>query len=108
MNAFVNSVVEVIGKIIAAGFLSLCAYLAPKLKEWLTIKLGKTNLEYLERLVSNFVIAAEQLYKAEDPDGFKRKDYVYNELKKLGICINDQLEAMIEAAVYGLPHEGNK
>ena len=59
-------------------------------------------------LIENFVTAADQLYKADDPTGVIRKKYVEDQLKALGYAITDELNAFIESAVKKCNKEYNK
>ena len=54
----------------------------------------------LDLLIADFVAAAEQLLKQDDPDGSKRKQYVTDCLMAIGIAITDEINARIEAAVF--------
>lgn len=60
---------------------------------------AEQNVELYQRIYS-FVAAADQMLKAEDPDGSKRKAYVVENLMALGIAITQEVNALIEAAVY--------
>lgn len=93
------TILEIIVKILA---LIVMGYIIPKLRAYLSAKLSAENMAELERLVWAFVEAAEQTLRADDPTGEKRKAYVVSQLKDLGYEITAELDAMIEAAVYGL------
>lgn len=56
----------------------------------------------LDVLIYDLVAAAEQLLKKDDPDGSKRNQYVKDNLKELGIVITEEINARIEAAVFGI------
>ena len=62
---------------------------------------AEQKAELIER-VYNFVAAADQMLKESDPDGSKRKGYVTENLMKLGIVITEEVNAIIEAAVFGI------
>lgn len=97
-----NDIITIIIKI-AAGLLAIVgAYAMVKVKSWLTAKLGAEKTAALERYITEFVAAAEQLYKEEDPDGTKRLKYVTELLGELGYEITDFVRAMIEAKVYDI------
>ena len=80
----------------------ITGYILPKFKAYLSAKLSAEQRDELDRLVNAFVEAAEQTLRADDPTGVKRKEYVVKQLKALNYEITDELDALIEAAVYGL------
>ena len=65
------------------------------------IEAGKAS--ELDKLIYQFVSAADQLLKAQDPTGAKRQAYVYDLLTKLGVVITDIIKAKIEANVLKMP-----
>ena len=69
-------------------------------KEVLKTKVEAQQASELDRLIYDFVAAAEQQLKEEDPDGTKRKAYVVEQLNAVGIAISQEINARIEAAVY--------
>ena len=69
-------------------------------KEVLKTKVEAQQASELDRLIYDFVAAAEQQLKADDPDGSKRKAYVVEQLNAVGIAISQEINARIEAAVY--------
>lgn len=91
--------IEIAVKIIAV---ILTGYILPKLRAYLSAKLSAEEWAALVKLITALVEAAEQTLKDEDPSGKHRKAYVVSELKELGYDITDQIDAMIEAAVYGI------
>lgn len=100
-----NEIMELIGKLLGAAAVIILAYIAPAVKNWLAERLSAEQLAKLELTICSFVRAAEQLYKTEDPDGTIRKAYVVSELRQLGILCTEQVNAMIEAAVFNLPRK---
>lgn len=48
---------------------------------------------------------SDELLKAEDPSGEKRRVYVYGLLEELGVVITDIIKAKIEANVLKMPKE---
>jgi hypothetical protein len=67
---------------------------------WLKGKVSEQKIQDAEKWVLIAVKAAEQLFK-ESKMGDKKKEYVLDILKSKGITITEQeLDAMIEAAVY--------
>lgn len=74
---------------------------------WLKAKLGAENLSSIEVWVNVAVAAAEQIYKVAG-SGTNKKIYVTEFLKGKGITITDEeLDALIEAAVYELNRAKN-
>ena len=70
------------------------------LKSWLEEKLGAQRTQALEEYITQFVAAAEQQFKENDPDGTKRMEYVISLLQDLGYAVTDHVKALIEAAVF--------
>lgn len=91
----INLAIEVIA-VILAGFV------LPKLRAYLKAKLDAEQWEALKRLVTVLVEAAEQTLKEDDPTGKLRKQYVVSQLHELSYDVTEEVNALIEAAVYGL------
>ena len=72
------------------------------LKDALKARVESEQATQLDRLIYDFVAAAEQTLKEGDPDGSKRKAYVTENLMALGIAISQEINARIEAAVFGI------
>lgn len=103
-----DQMISVIGKLIAAVFVGVVTYLAPRLKNWLEVHTSKSSQEQIKLLVTSFAEAAEQLLHDDDPDGSKRMDYVKNQLTALGIGLTSDVIAMIEGAVWGINNQNRK
>lgn len=88
-------VVRILGALLACGLI----YFIPKINAYLNETLGEEKALKLKRLVMEFVRAAEQLYKEEDPDGTIRKKYVEEQLKSLGYEITEYINGLIESEV---------
>lgn len=74
---------------------------------WLKAKLGAENLSTVEMWINDAVAAAEQIFKLSG-SGPSKKTYVMEFLKGKGITITDEeLDALIEAAVYELNRSKN-
>lgn len=99
---------ETIGNLLAAFVVGMLAYLVPKVKSWLEAKTNKDTADWLMQLVTSFCRAAEQLYKAQDPDGTMRNQYVRTNLQALGIEITESVINMIESAVWEINTETKK
>lgn len=95
-----NEMIETLGKLIAAIFVGIVAYLTPKIKAWFEVHTTKTSQETIKILIKSFVQAAEQLLHDTDDDGTKRMDYVKNQLTAIGIGITEDIVSMIEGAVW--------
>lgn len=93
---------EIIGKILGAVVVAIIAYLTPKFNAWLEAKVGSEKAEVLRRLIMELVTAADQLFKTEDPTGQIRKRYVEQQIEALGYKITDDINAMIESAVWSI------
>lgn len=103
-----DQILEIVGKILAAAFVALIAYVTPKVKTWLEEKIGETKTEKVLVLIKNFVTAADQLYKEDDPTGEIRNQYVKDQLTALGYAITSEINSFIESAVKECNKEYNK
>ena len=103
-----DDIIAIVGKVLAAAVVALLACLVPKIKTWLEAKIGSERTAKVLLLIENFVTAADQLYKADDPTGVIRKKYVEDQLKQLGYAITDELNSFIESAVKKCNKEYNK
>lgn len=90
---------QLLGVLLLALLIVVLAKYRSKLKA--EIEAGKAS--ELDKLIYQFVSAADQLLKAEDPTGSKRQAYVYELLTKLGVVITDIIKAKIEANVLKMP-----
>ena len=90
---------QLVGVILLALLIVVLAKARIKLNA--EIEAGKAS--ELDKLIFQFVSAADQLLKAEDPTGAKRQQYVYGLLKELGVVITDIIKAKIEASVLKMP-----
>ena len=88
-------VYEVIGKLLAAAFFALLAYLTPKVKEWLEARTGKDHYDQLMQMVQAFARAAEQLYHNTDPSGEARNRFVREQLAAMDVEITETVVNMI-------------
>lgn len=95
-----ENIIEILGRLLAAIVMCLIAYLAPKVKEWLTANAGESTTKQIEILARAFARAAEQLLKNQDPTGEKRNKYVVDQLEALGIEVTQAVMAIIEGAVW--------
>ena len=103
-----NEIYEIIGKLLAAVFVALAAYLAPRAKAWLEANTSKATQEKLEALVTAFARAAEQMFHDIDPTGEKRNQYVQQQLRAMGVEITNAVINMIESAVWEINTETKK
>lgn len=97
-------IIDLLGKIIAAAFVSIIFIALKELKSFILAKKEEIEDEKLRALIESFVEAAEQMLKEDDPDGTIRKQYVEENLKLLGYEINEQINAYIEAYVFDINH----
>jgi LL-H family phage holin len=73
-----------------------------KVVPWIQGNVDVKNLALMQTLIQAFVAAAEQLFPKAGSGAIK-KAYVLEKLKDKGVTITDQeLDALIEAAVYEL------
>lgn len=103
-----ENIYEIIGKLLAAVFVALLAYLTPRVKEWLEARTGKDHYDQLMQLVTAFARAAEQLYHDMDPNGDYRKRFVKEQLEALEIEVTESVLNMIEGAVWEINTETRK
>ena len=95
-SEIIDLAVKALFGILAIGGIWLVGFV----KEVLKTKVEAQQASELDRLIYDFVAAAEQQLKADDPDGSKRKAYVVEQLNAVGIAISQEINARIEAAVY--------
>ena len=103
-----ENIYEIIGKLLAAVFVALLAYLTPKAKAWLEANASRDTQERLQQLVRAFARAAEQLYHDTDPGGEARNRFVREQLTALGVEITEAVINMIEGAVWEINTENKK
>ncbi len=103
-----ENVYEIIGKLLAAFVVGLLAYLAPKVKNWFETRTTKDSQERIHQLVVSFTRAAEQLYHDTDPGGEKRRRFVMEQLRLLGVEVTEAVLNMIEGSVWEINTETKK
>lgn len=103
-----DQIISIIGKLIAAVFVGVVTYLAPKVKVWLETHTSKSDQEKIKLLIVSFAEAAEQLLHDEDPDGSKRMSYVKNQLTAVGVGLTSEVISMIEGAVWEINNQNRK
>lgn len=103
-----EQIISIIGKLIAAVFVGVVTYLAPKVKTWLEAHTSKSDQEKIKLLITSFAEAAEQLLHDDDPDGSKRMQYVKNQLTAVGIGITSEVVSMIEGVVWEINNQNKK
>lgn len=91
---------QIIDMVIRLLAIILIAYVLPELKQWLANKIGEEKAAKLAEYIEKFVKAAEQMYKETDTTGELRKQYVVDNLIKLGYVITDEVNAKIESEVF--------
>ena len=91
-----------ITSIVNAVIALLAAVVSTFLVPWIKGKVEAQKLEKVADWVTIAVSAAEQIYK-ESGMGEKKKQYVLDFLQDKGLTVDiNSVDAMIEAAVYGL------
>ena len=83
----------------------MAGFVLPKLREYLSAKLSAEEYAAMVKLITALVEAAEQTLKEDDPTGQLRKNYVVTQLRALNYEMTEQVDALIEAAVYGVNHD---
>ena len=97
-----QQIVEIVVQIIIALLGLGGLYLIGCLKKWLANREDEQEQTMVDTLINQLVEAAEQMLKADDPSGLKRRRYVVEGLAQLGYKLTDILNAKIEAAVFRL------
>ncbi len=97
-----QQIVEIVVQIVIALLGLGGLYLIGCLKKWLANREDEQEQTMVDALINQLVEAAEQMLKADDPSGFKRRRYVVEGLAQLGYTLTDILNAKIEAAVFRL------
>ena len=91
-----NGMIQIILAVIALLGTIVTAVVAPYVKS----KYTEAKRNEIYRYAEIAVLAAEQIFKIQDPDGSKRKQYVIDFLNSKGFKLNPQeLDIIIEAAV---------
>lgn len=103
-----ENIYEIIGKLLAAAFVAMLAYLVPKAKTWLEANADRATNESIQQLVRVFARAAEQLFHDSDPSGTTRKEFVLSQLRVVGVEITEAIMNMIEGEVWAINTENKK
>ena len=103
-----ENIYEIIGKLLAAFVVGLLACLVPKARAWFETRITKDTQERIHQLVVSFTRAAEQLYHDTDTDGEKRRKFVMEQLRLMGVEITEAVLNMIEGSVWEINTETKK
>ena len=103
-----GNIYEIIGNLMAAFVVGLLACLVPKARAWFETRITKDTQERIHQLVVSFTRAAEQLYHDTAPDGEKRRKFVMDQLRLLGVEITEAVLNMIEGSVWEINTETKK
>lgn len=96
----VQFVLENLGNI-AGIFISICVIaLFTKVNNYIVNHTTKAQQELIAGFINAFVKSADQLYHGRDSTGNVRNLYVRERLETMGITITDEIESLIEAAVW--------
>jgi hypothetical protein len=98
MEELIDIVIKIVATLLALGL----GWLVKRLSAWIKTKLDEKEVEMLERFVSELVAAAEQMFKAEDPDGSVRLHYVESMLVQAGYDVTAAVTALIESKVFDI------
>ena len=102
--------IEIITVLIRIAVLVITGLVIPALRKWIKTKSENESIAAVKEWAYTAVWAAEQLHNKlehDDPDGTLRRQYAYEAIErmafKFGIALtSDEINAMIESAVYGL------
>ena len=103
-----GNIYEIIGNLLAVFVVGLLACLVPKARVWFETRITKDTQERIHQLVVSFTRAAEQLYHDTDPDGEKRRKFVMEQLRLLGVEVTEAVLNMIEGSVWEINTETKK
>lgn len=87
-------------KIAALLLLIVGSYLGTRLDAYLREKGKAKEAAALDKLISELVAAAEQMYKKNDEDGSARLNYVQGMLLAEGYILSETVRAQIESHVF--------
>lgn len=96
MENIIDILIKIVAMLLALGAGWLGKYLIGLVKT----KLSVTQAAKLDLFIGELVAAAEQMYKAKDPDGSIRLEYVQEMLVEAGYDITEAVRALIEAKVF--------
>ena len=103
-----GNIYEIIGNLLAVFLFFLLACLVPKARVWFETRITKDTQERIHQLVVSFTRAAEQLYHDTGPDGEKRRKFVMEQLRLLGVEVTEAVLNMIEGSVWEINTETKK
>lgn len=98
MEEILNIIIKLAGALVGV----FAVWVLNSATNYLKGKLTASEQEQLRTFISALVAAAEQLYRAEDPDGNVRLGYVQGMLIEAGYDLTDAVRALIESEVYSL------
>lgn len=98
MEQIIDIIIKVLATLLALGAGWLGKYLINLLKA----NLDEKNDARLDMFIRELVPAAEQMFKADDPDGTARYGYVVKMLTEAGYEITDAIKALIESKVFDI------
>ncbi len=96
METIMDIIIRIAATLLAFGV----GYVGKLLVGWLKGKLTEQQSEKLDLFVAELCMAAEQMFKENDPDGTIRRRYVEGMLVQAGYEITDAIRAMIESKVF--------
>lgn len=73
-----------------------------KAGEYFTSRTSRTQQKLIAHFIDAFVKSADQLYHDADENGSIRMEYVRDHLEAIGININNEIESLVEAAVWNV------
>lgn len=94
-----ENIVTIILHVIVLLFI---AYILPIVRGFFAEKLGEEKAKKLEELITDLVLAAEQIFKEVPKSGKEKKEYVVKGLENAGYAVTQEINAKIESAVYSM------
>lgn len=89
----IEPISNILGMLLALGLYAVLRRVADKFGL-------QASEDELRKIIFDFVKAAEQTLKADDPTGELRRKFVLDQLTALGYEITDTIKAAIESAVW--------
>ncbi len=96
MDKIMDLMIKIVAILLSAGI----AYLGKLAVAWIKSKLDAQQAEKLDKLISELVAAAEQMFYDSDDTGEIRRDYVIRNLLQRGYEITDDIYSTLESKVF--------
>lgn len=106
MEEILGSVFKTAAILLMADIIYIGKKVGPLAVAWFKSKLSIDQEQKLDKLVYELTAAADQMYKADDPEGTIRYEYVMEALEDAGYKITNAIIAKVESYVFHLPRSG--